>query len=111
MTLRKNLEALAAEFSKSVLAALRSASLSDLTEGARSSTIPIKVRGGGVRHVAPDVMALTGLLSTRPGLRAEQIRVQLRWDKRTTTKAITIALAERRVSKKGQRRATAYYLA
>lgn len=111
MTLRKNLEALAAEFSKNVLAAIRSASVSELAEGSRPSTIPIKVRGVGVRHVDRDVLALTGLLSTRPGLRAEQIRVQLRWDKHTTTKAITSALAGGQVTKKGQRRATTYYLA
>ena len=111
MTLKKALESLAADFAKNVLAAIRTASVSELTEAAGSSTIAVRVKGGGVRHVDRDVLALTGLLSTQPGLRAEQIRAQLRWDKRTVTKAITKALGERRVTRKGQRRGTTYYLA
>ncbi len=80
-------------------------------EPSRSPTIRIERRDGSVVHVGRDVLALTGLLSTRPGLRAEQVRAQLRWDKKTTTKAIAAALAERRVTRKGLRRATTYYVA
>ncbi len=111
MTLKNALESLAAEFTDRVLAAIREASLSDLTEPSRSSTIPIRRRDGSVVHVGRDVLALTGLLSTTPGLRAEQIRKHLRWDKKTATKAISKALDEKRIAKKGERRATKYYLA
>jgi len=109
MTLQKTLEAVAADFARNLMTALRSASWAELTEAASPSTIPIKVRGGGVRHVDRDVLALTGLLSTRPGLRAEEIRAQLRWDKKFTTKAITTALAGKQITKKGQKRATSYF--
>jgi hypothetical protein len=113
MTLQKTIELLATEFAKNVIAALRSAPVTELAESksepTRSTTIAIKVRGGGVRHVDRDVLTVTGLLSRRPGLRAEQIRAQLRWDKKTTTRALTMALGEKRVSKKGQRRGTTYY--
>jgi hypothetical protein len=111
MTLQKTLESLATEFARNVLSALRSASFSDLTESIGATSIPIKRRGGGVEHVARDVLALTGLLSTRAGLRAEQIRAQLRWDKKKTTKAIMKALDEKRVTKRGQKTASTYYLA
>jgi hypothetical protein len=111
MTLQKTLEALAADFARNLMTALRSASLAELTDAASASTIPINVRGGGVRHVDRNVLALTGLLSTRPGLRAEHIRAQLRWDKKTTTKAITSALAGKQITKKGQKRSTSYDLA
>lgn len=111
MTLQKTIESLAADFAKSLMTALRSASLAELTEEARPSTIPVRVRGGGVRHVDRNVLAVTGLLSTKPGLRAEQIRTQLRWERKTTTKALSMALAGRQITKKGQRRGTTYYLA
>ena len=111
MTLQKTLQSLAADFAKNVLAAIRTASVSELLESSSSATIPVKRRDGSVVHVGKDVLALTGLLSTQPGLRAEQIRAQLRWDKKTVTKAITKALGERRVTRKGQRRGTTYYLA
>lgn len=115
MTLQKTIESLAAEFATNVLTALRSAAVSELAESngesKRSTTIAIKLRGGGVEHVARDVLAVTGLLSTTPGLRAEQVREQLRWDKKKTTKALTTALGEKRVSKKGVRRGTTYYVA
>jgi hypothetical protein len=111
MTLKKTIESLATEFANQVLSALRNAPLSELTESAGATTIPVTRRGGGVDHVASDVLALTGLLSTRGGLRAEQIRMHLRWDKRQASKAITKALGEKRVTKKGQKRATTYYVA
>jgi hypothetical protein len=122
MTIQKTIESLATEFAKNVLTALRGASLSELTEtssppsstdggGSRPDRMRIKRRDGSVVYVGRDVLALTGLLSRQPGLRAEQIRAQLRWDKRTVTKAISKALNEKRVAKKGERRATKYYLA
>ena len=111
MTLEKTIESLAAEFATKVMAALRSSSLSELETPNVPATIRIKRRDGSVVHVARDVLALTGLLSTSAGLRAEQIRAQLRWDKRKTTKAISMALAEKRVTKSGQKRATTYRIA
>jgi hypothetical protein len=127
-TLKAQLETIASSFASAILDAIRGASLEDLVVGAGeetgrrpgrprsvsgdgSTTIPIKVRGGGTRYIDRDVLALTGLLSTRPGLRAEQIRAHLRWDKKTTTKAITMALNEKRVTKQGQKRATTYFYA
>jgi hypothetical protein len=110
-TLKRTLDSLAAEFAEGVLAAIRRASLPELTDPAPSPTIRIRRRDGSVVHVGRDVLALTGLLSTRPGLRAEQIGAQLRWDKKTVTKAISKALSEKRVTKMGERRATKYYVA
>jgi hypothetical protein len=94
-----------------VMAALPSSSVSELKVPNVPATIRIKRSDGSVVHVARDVLALTGLLHGRAGLRAEQIRSQLRWDKKTTTKAITLALAEKRITKTGQRRATTYLVA
>jgi hypothetical protein len=111
MTLEKTIESLATEFATRVMAALRISSLSELKVPNVSATIRIKRRDGSVVHVARDGLALTGLLSTNAGLRAEQIRAQLRWDKKTTTKAITMALAEKRITKTGQKRATTYRVA
>lgn len=113
MTLQRTIEVLATEFAKNVLAALRTAPVSELTgtTDSRSPTIRIKRRDGVVEHVPRDVLAVTGLLSRTPGLRAEQIRAQFRWDKKTTTKAITMALGDKRISKKGQKRGTTYYVA
>jgi len=111
MTLQKTSESLATEFATKVMAALRNASLSDLKVSNVPATIPIKLRGGGLVHVATDVLALTGLLHGSGGLRAEEIRAKLRWDKRKATKAITTALAEKRITKTGQRRAATYRVA
>jgi hypothetical protein len=111
MTLEKTIESLAAEFASKVMAALRTSSLSELRVPNVSATIRIKRRDGSVVHVARDVLALTGLLSTSAGLRAEQIRTQLRWDKKKATKAIRIALAEKRITETGQKRATTYRVA
>lgn len=111
-TLKKTLETLASEFAEGALAAIRAASLSELVESpSPASTIPVRRRDGSVVHIGRDVLALTGLLSTSPGLRSEQIRKHLRWDKKAATKAITRALAEKRITKTGQRRATKYYVA
>jgi hypothetical protein len=111
MSLTTTLESLAADFAKNVLAAIRVASVSELMESSSSPTIPVSRRNGSAVHGASEVPALTGLLSSRPGLRAEQIQAQLRWDTRTATKTVSMALADRRLTKKGQKRATTYYAA
>jgi hypothetical protein len=111
MTLEKTIESLATEFATKVMAALRSSLLSELKVPNVPATIRIKRSDGSVVHVARDVLALTGFLSTNAGLRAEQIRAQLRWNKMKTTKAITLALAEKRITKTGQKRATTYGVA
>jgi hypothetical protein len=118
-TMEQIVEGLAAEFAKSLMAALRSAQVAEPAptlpmraaqkSAPLSETIGVKVRGGGVRQIRKDVLMLTGLLSTTPGLRAKEIRERLHWDKKTTTEAITHALEERRIKKQGETRATTYF--
>ena len=120
-TMEQIVEGLAAEFAKSLVTALRAAKVAEPapTQPKRaaekaaslSETIGVKVRGGGVRQIRKDVLMLTGLLSTTPGLRAKEIREKLHWDKKTTTDAITYALDEKRIRKQGEKRATTYFIA
>jgi hypothetical protein len=78
--------------------------------GTLPEIIPVRTRSGVVHHIRKDVLALTGLLSTRAGLRTEQIRKELRWDKRTARRAIAEALKDKRVTKTGRNRATTYFV-
>src|SRR5258706_13892398 len=101
MTLKTTIESLAQDFAVGVLAAIRSASLQDIlaetstrngaVKGARAaapvaSTGKAKSNGSG----GDTMSAVTSLLSSTPsGLRAEQIRQQLKLDKPTVTKTLT----------------------
>ena len=124
MTLKTTIESLAQDFAVGVLAAIRSASLQDIlaetssrdgrngaVKGARAAATAApagkaKSNGGG----GDTLSAVTSLLSSTPsGLRAEQIRQQLKLDKPTVTKTLTKALAAGVVKKQGQKRATTYF--
>jgi hypothetical protein len=107
VSLSKTIHDVATKFAQEIPAAVRHASLADLADS--TSTVRIKRRDGSIVHVGNDVLALTGLLSARPNLRAEEIRATLLCTKTQTTKAITKAL-EGRISKQGQKRGSHYRL-
>jgi hypothetical protein len=136
-TLKSTIENLATEFALSIIGALRSASIDELTAVAGSS-------GGGVRRVGRPAIAdgggaavavgrgrrgrggrlprrspsdigkllesIVGLLQQHPeGLRSEQIRAQLNLRKNELPRPLGDGLAAGRLSKKGEKRATTYY--
>jgi hypothetical protein len=119
MTLKNQIEDLAQTFATGVLAAIRSASLSEILNESNGSALKGRGPGrppksnGAVKAIDGEnhVSAITGLLSAHPtGLRAEEIRAKLRWEKAAGTKAITKALEAKAIKKTGQKRATTYFV-
>jgi hypothetical protein len=124
MTLRSTLNQLAVEFVQNVLKAIRSASLEELLEETGSAA-RARLGAGAVaagrkkgarlgRRSADDIAAvvdrIVDLLGRNPeGLRAEQIRSELGLLPKELPRPIADALAEKRISKHGQRRATTYF--
>ena len=129
MTLRATLNQLAAEFATSVLHAIRAASLEEIlseTTGTRAerpramnAAPAARARGrksGGRlgRRSATDIQGvvdqIVALLDKHPkGLRAEEIRSKLGLIAKELPRPIAEALAKRRISKQGQKRATTYF--
>jgi hypothetical protein len=126
MSLHRTIQALAARFADDIVSAIRSASLQELlaeTGGARR--VATEQAGGLLRPVpAPDkrlarrtpaeiekyVEAIVLVLKKNPkGMRAEQIQRALGLDKRETPRPIAAALAAKRITKKGEKRATTYF--
>jgi hypothetical protein len=133
-TLRSNIQAAAAVFTSSVLEAIRGASLEELLAesggggGKRGPGRPPRalagVTGGGRRGRA----ARTGRLKRRSpediaaaldrvvalvkkskaGLRAEQIREQLRMQSKEMPRILKEGLSKKKLKAKGQKRATTY---
>lgn len=128
--LRSTLEQLVRDFANHVLAALRTASLSDLaTETGRGApvaraTSPASGGGGGraprlkgrikLQRRSADaiervVSRVVALLQSNPGMRAEQIRGRLNLAQNELAGPIQRALAEGKISKQGIKRATKYF--
>jgi hypothetical protein len=136
--LRSTIESLASDFALSILTALRSASIDDLTDvsstsGSRRSGAPgfkrtrsatplmgdsgVHKRGRGGRlgrrtttDIARMVDAIVSLLEKNSsGMRAEQIRGALGVQAKELPRPLADALAEGRISKAGQKRATTYF--
>jgi hypothetical protein len=139
MSLKNRIEALAEEFSAGVLAAIRSASLEEiLSEGshggrassraaapaAASSSDGEAKRGPGrpkgkksgrlarrsPEQIAQVVEAIVGALKKqKAGLRSEQLQKLLSLDKKEISGPLNEALEGKKITKKGQRRATTYF--
>jgi hypothetical protein len=127
--LRNSIQSLAETFAAGVLQAIRSASLEDiLAEGAapkRGRGRPPGKRGPGrspaastskrlARRSANDIAAVTDSIVAlvkkhAEGLRAEQIRSQLGIAKKEWIRPLEAALASKKLTKKGEKRATTYF--
>src|ERR1700733_906679 len=133
MTLKNRISTLAEEFSAGVLAAIRSASLEEiLSEGGRSrgsaaaahapSDAPAKrgpgrprKKSGRVARRSPEQIAqvvesiVGALKKQKAGMRSEQLQKLLGLDKKEISGPLAEALEGRKITKKGERRATTYF--
>jgi hypothetical protein len=136
-SLKSTVESLAASFAHQVLDALRSLSLEEIlaasrqtgrarapvtasaaprSNGARAGRLaPAKVENGRLaRRSAEDIdgavdRIVAVLKKHRGGLRAEQLRAELGVARKELPRPIARALADRRITKKGEKRATTYF--
>src|SRR4051812_28866276 len=130
--LKSTIDSLAQTFAAGILQAIRSAPLDEiLGEGAgrggrkpgrpAKATTAAESTGGGstkrarggrlARRTADDIQAVVESIvslvkKSKGGLRAEQIRAQLNLDKREIGRPIAEALAKKKLTKKGEKRAT-----
>jgi len=124
-SLRSQLNDLASSFADGVLAAIRAASLEELTaeSGARGGRAP---RGGGggqpdplrkggrlARRSQEQIDAALGKVvalvkSKKDGLRSEEIRAALKLDRREVPRVLKEGLRTKKLRAKGQKRATVY---
>jgi hypothetical protein len=133
MSLKNRISALAEEFSAGVLAAIRSASLEEiLSEGGRggastaraSATAAPATRGPGrprgrksgrlarrsPAQIAQVVESIVGALKkNKAGMRSEQLQKLLSLDKKEISGPLAEALSGKKITKKGERRATTYF--
>jgi hypothetical protein len=132
MSLKNRISALAEEFSAGVLAAIRSASLEEiLSEGsrggasaARASAPSPATRGPGrprarksgrlarrsPAQIAQVVDSIVGALKKqKAGMRSEQLQKLLSLDKKEISGPLAEALSGKKITKKGERRATTYF--
>jgi hypothetical protein len=135
--LRSSIHSLAQQFAAGVLEAIRSSSLEEIlgeTQGARREPgrppgkpgpgRPAGRRGPGrppgssskrlARRSATDLAAVSesivALVKKHPkGLRAEQIRAELRIAKKEWMRPLGLALDSKKLTKKGAKRATTYF--
>jgi hypothetical protein len=127
-TLRDSIHDLAQSFATSVLEAIRGASLEDILAGSgggKRGPRPAASKAGGARAKAPasrrlsrrspaDISGLSEKIVTlvkgsKGGLRAEQIRAQLNIAKNEWMRPLELALSSKKLTKKGEKRATTYY--
>jgi hypothetical protein len=127
MNLEKTIAELAAKFAGGVLHAIRGASLEEILSSKAHEPAPRKaVRkapgraraarapSARVRRTAEDIgemveRVVVALKAAPEGLRAEQLRERLNVAREELPKPIIAALASKRVTKKGQKRATTYF--
>lgn len=123
-TLKNTIEGLANDFALSIITALRTASIDELTGlGAhgRSSrpgvAADVRKRGRGERlgrrstdDIGRMLDSIVNLLQKHPeGLRAEQIRETFACQAKELPRPLADGLAQGRISKSGQKRATTYF--
>jgi hypothetical protein len=136
-TLKSRLDSLASSFAAEVVRAIQSASLEELLAEVGGKRALGRKRGGALgvtgampalptagraagkrgrlpRRSAEDIKAtldkVHGLLrASKGGLRAEQIRAALRLDVREMPRVLKEGLATKKLSSKGQKRATTYF--
>lgn len=137
--LRNHIESLAQTFTAGIIEAIRGASLQELlgeTPGKRGPgrprTASVVAGGGGqpdplrapkakrgkggrlMRRSASDIQHVMGLIVAKlgehkTGLRSEQLQKALKIDKKEITRPIELALAAKKITKKGQKRSTTYF--
>jgi hypothetical protein len=121
--LRSTLQSLASQFATNVLAALRGASIEEISEVVRSSSRAAKPERNGRRvarsgrlgrrsadDIAGMVDSIFTLLEKNPdGLRAEQIRDALGVEAKELPRPLAEGLSSGRLTKSGQKRATTYF--
>jgi hypothetical protein len=129
-SLRTTLHDLASTFVAGVLDSIRGARLDDLLAGAGagvrrgpgrpnvapndSTASPTVTRSGRLKRRSPeeianaldDVVAL--VKKHKSGLRAEQIRAQLKMDRKEMPRVLQEGLSSKKLKSKGQKRATTY---
>jgi hypothetical protein len=127
-TLHASINSLAQTFATRVIEAIRSASLEDIlgeTSGAKRGpgrpamgSAPARRNGRAskrlARRSARDIAGVTERIvslvkSKRGGLRAEQIRAELGIAKNEWMRPLEQALSSKKLTKKGQKRATTYF--
>jgi DNA-binding transcriptional ArsR family regulator len=136
--LKTTIDSLAVEFANKLIAAIKGASFEEIinvaggSSPARSGRRPVatkpeapqaaapasrarKGKGGRLARRSPGALAKTkaeivALLAKHPkGLRAEEIRAKLGLSKQEVPRPISDALAEKLITKKGEKRATTYF--
>jgi len=127
--LRNSIQGLAETFAAGVLQAIRSASLADILAESpatkRGPGRPPSTRAPGrpaaaststrlARRSATDIAAVTDSIVAlvkkhAKGLRAEQIRAELGIAKKEWARPLEAALASKKLTKKGEKRATTYF--
>jgi hypothetical protein len=134
-TLSAAIQSLAETFASQVLSSIRGASLEDILAESgvrRGPGRPPGKRGPGrpsgrqvpgrppgptskrlgrrsAKDLAKTASAIVALVKQRQGLRAEQIRAELRIPKNAWARPLAMALDSKKLTKKGQKRATTYY--
>ena len=135
-TLSTAIQSLAQTFASQVLSSIRGASIEDILAEAGSARRgpgrPPGKRGPGRppsqqapgrppgktserlgRRSAEDLTqtadSIVSLVKKEPGLRSEQIRAKLGIAKNAWARPLSMALASKKLTKKGEKRATAYY--
>ena len=136
-TLKNTIASLADSFASGVLAAVRNASLEEILDGggrgaparrgpgrspkANAGTSmapkPAKRGNGGrlARRSPEDIAHVEGLIvatlgSHKAGLRSEQLQKLLKLSKKEIVRPLELALTKKTITKKGQRRATTYFM-
>jgi uncharacterized protein YejL (UPF0352 family) len=128
-TLRSNLNAIANSFANAVLEAVRGASVEELlgnntnhrpvdrSNGSTKSparAAPSRSSGRLARRSTEDIAALLDKIMAlvkkhKGGLRAEQIRIELKMQSKEMPRVLKEGLSTKRLKTKGQKRATTYF--
>jgi hypothetical protein len=128
-TLRDSIQDLAQNFASLVVTAIRNASIQDILAESSGEKLkpgrPLGKRGPGrpkgstsskrlPRRSAKDIAGVAdGIVSLvkkhKGGLRAEQIRAELGIAKKEWARPLELALASKKLTKKGEKRATTYF--
>jgi hypothetical protein len=125
MSLQKRIEEEAFAFAHAIIAALRSASIDELTSLGAAKAVrhangalpkAVRTRGGRLARrssndIARALEQIVAVLTAHPeGLRAEEIRTELGLDSKEMPRPLKEGLDSGRLKKSGQKRATVYTL-
>jgi hypothetical protein len=128
-TLRSNLNAIASSFADAVLEAVRGASVEELLGNGTNHRAAVRSNGStksparaassrssgrlprrSTEDIAAALDKITALVKKhKGGLRAEQIRVELRMQPKEMPRVLKEGVSTKRLKTKGQKRATTYF--